>query len=51
VYVFALDLFWEPNGNVLSYNVHEYVIDNINKRRILTDFATIFDPLGLSGKL
>lgn len=53
VYVFVLDLFWEPNGNVLRYNGREYVNNNIviNKRRILTDFETIFDPLCLAGQV
>eukprot|EP00102_Acyrthosiphon_pisum_P024198 XP_016661408.1 PREDICTED: uncharacterized protein LOC107884242 [Acyrthosiphon pisum] len=46
-----LGLFWEPSDDVLRYKVSEYVENTeiINKRKILSEIATIFDPLGLVG--
>jgi len=46
-----LGLFWEPKYDVLRYKVSEYVENTeiINKRKILSEIATIFDPLGLAG--
>jgi len=45
-----LGLIWNPKGDVLQYKVTPYEKGSvINKRKILSDIASIYDPLGLIG--
>lgn len=45
----TLGLLWDSAEDVFQYNHKPKMIDKVTKRRILSDIAQIFDPLGLIG--
>lgn len=48
----VLGLMWNPKTDVLQYKVIPYEDGvKINKRKILSDIASIYDPLGLIGPI
>ncbi|XP_032673063.1 uncharacterized protein LOC116844967 [Odontomachus brunneus] len=40
-------LYWQPTIDVFKFNSQFTVCDNASKRRILSEIAQLFDPLGL----
>jgi len=47
-----LGLIWNPKEDLLQYKVTPYESGSvINKRKILSDIASIYDPLGLIGPI